>query len=131
MYKEFTKEEFFSAFPEKSILSLFRTAVSEFQKSPQFKSYVEGKRIDNLSAFDFSNCGYKTVFLELSSLKPADILNFNGVVISTKGALPFDIYYFAVSDEEMPDELLDRINSIKKEYKASIKIGNEEYKNLN
>ena len=132
MYKEFTKDEFITAFPELAVKKLLKSAIFELKKIPEFKNYNVSK-IKTIMGFDFSDNGYKNIFLELTTVNQYDYFS-NGILIrGVEKDLDIGISKFAVSDVDMPDEILDRLNELKKELKdtkftASMKVGNEEYK---
>ncbi len=101
-----TEKQFLSKFSEKQYQDVVRKAYEEVKKSPEFKN--DKPEFASLLVFPcYDNIGQKfQLVVEVTAIKKQ--------ITPTLRVYDFGIVRLAITDEDMPDEVLDRYNEYKK-----------------
>lgn len=106
MYQALKETEFIQKFGEQAYQDILKNSIDFLMKTPEYKNdqpYCHG-----LAMFDWTDYGFKNLVVEINCKKDGPIKDF-GIVA------------FAVTDEDAPNEFLDRFNEMRKlgEYSTS------------
>ncbi len=107
MYQELTEAEFIEKFSEKAYREIMDSCIDLMKKDPKF--YNDNKYYHSISVFPWTDHGYKNLIIECDCEKEFQLLDGENCKGSVKG---FGISKYAITDEDMPDEFLDRLNEL-------------------
>ena len=110
-----TKPEFIEKFSWQTWRNIFNSAMEELKRTPEFKTLKDNKTLSckSILGFDWSKHGYKTLILEIQC------------AIMANGKIGMCIDSYGLSNEDMPDEILDKLNEVKKSNFVSASIKTE------